>query len=280
MKMNFTHPNSVACHAEGIRQLPETRNIRLNTFMSLLFIFTLLTFKTYASDPDSLMATANNAYNEGLYDSAINVYHVIEKENLQSAGLFYNMGNAYFKNNDIASAILYYEKAKKLDHNNEDIEYNLRIANSMIVDKIDKVPELFFKDWWNYFYNMFNADTWTAFSLVSWAILIFFVGLFILTGKRSVRKLAFYLGILFLFTSIATFGLASQKYYFGKEHKEAIIYTPTVTVKSSPTTNSVDLFVVHEGTKVRIQDEVNEWVKIKIPDGSVGWLPMSTLREI
>ena len=278
--MNFTHPNSVACHAEGIRQLPETRNIRLNTFMSLLFIFTLLTFKTYASDPDSLMATANNAYNEGLYDSAINVYHVIEKENLQSAGLFYNMGNAYFKNNDIASAILYYEKAKKLDHNNEDIEYNLRIANSMIVDKIDKVPDLFFKDWWNYFYNMFNADTWTAFSLVSWAALIFFVGLFILTGKRPVRKLAFYFGILFLFTSIATFGLASQKYYFGKEHKEAIIYTPTVTVKSSPTTNSVDLFVVHEGTKVRIQDEVNEWVKIKIPDGSVGWLPMSTLREI
>jgi tetratricopeptide (TPR) repeat protein len=280
MKMNFTYLNIAALRTVGIRQMPKTKDFSLTAFILFLSIFTLLTFKTYASDPDSLMATANNAYNEGRYDSAINVYHLIEKENLQSAGLFYNMGNAYFKNNDIASAILYYEKAKKLDHNNEDIEYNLRIANSMIVDKIDKVPELIFTKWWNYFYNMFNADTWTAFSLVSWAVLIFFVGLFILTGKRPVRKLAFYFGILFLFTSLATFGLASQKYYFGKEHKEAIIYTPTVTVKSSPTTNSVDLFVVHEGTKVRIQDEVNEWVKIKIPDGSVGWMPMSTLREI
>ena len=277
--MSFTELNQVNCHSEGSAA---TRNLRQNTLIPLLFIslFLLLTSKTFASNPDSLLATANKAYNDGLYDSALNVYHLIDKENVEAPGLFYNMGNAYFKSNDISMAILYFEKAKKLDPNNEDIEYNLRIANSLIVDKIDKVPELFFKKWWNYFYNMFNADTWTAFSLISWAILIFFVGLFILTRKRSLRKLAFYFGILFLFTSIATFGLASQKYYFGKEHKEAIIYTPTVTVKSSPTTNSVDLFVVHEGTKVRIQDEVNEWVKIKLPDGSIGWLPVSTLREI
>jgi tetratricopeptide (TPR) repeat protein len=226
------------------------------------------------------MQTANNAYNEGLYDSAINVYHQVEEMNLESSALYYNMGNAYFKSNDIASAILYYEKAKKLDPNNEDIEYNLNIANSMIVDKIERVPELFLKKWWTYFYNMFNADTWTALSLASWFILIFFIGLFILTRRRSIRKVAFYFGLLFLFTSIASFGLASQKYYYGKEHQEAIIFTPTITVKSSPTTSAVDLFVVHEGTKVRILDEVNEWVKIRIQDGSVGWMPMGSVREI
>lgn len=247
-------------------------------FAVLLFVF--LSDKSYSNEAEKLMMTANNAYNEGLYDSALNVYHLLQKEQLESAGLYYNMGNAYFKNDDIASAILYYEKAKKLDPNNEDIQYNLSVANSMIVDKIEKVPELFFENWWNYFYNMFNADTWTWLSLASWFILIFLVGIFILTKKRSLRKMAFYLGLLFLFTSVATFGLASQKYYFGKEHKEAIIFTPTVTVKSSPTTNAVDLFVVHEGTKIQLLDHVQDWIKIRIADGSVGWLPISSVREI
>ena len=265
-------------HSEGSEA---TRNPLFNTrYLTFLIIIFSFPFNIHATDVVSLMQTGNNAYNEGLYDSALNVYHLIEKENMESPALYYNMGNAYFKNSDIASSILYYEKAKKIDPNNEDIEYNLSIANSMIVDKIDKVPELFFKKWWNYFYNMFNADIWTILSLISWFILIFFTCLFILTKRRSVRKLAFYFGLLFLFTSIASFGLASQKYYYGKEHQEAIIFTPTITVKSSPTTSAVDLFVIHEGTKVKIMDAVNEWVKIKIQDGSVGWLPGNSIKEI
>jgi len=250
------------------------------TVISLLIFVSIGIFAQTTSSPELLMQTANNAYNEGLYDSAINVYHQIEKDNIESAGLFYNLGNAYFKNGDIASAILYYEKAKKLDPNNEDIHYNLNVANSMIVDKIEKVPELFFERWWNYFYNMFKPDTWTLLSLASWFVLVLFAGIFILTKRRRLRKLAFYLGLLFLFTSVATFGLASQKYYYGKEHNEAIIFTPTVTVKSSPTMNAVDLFVVHEGTKIQILDELQDWVKIRIADGSVGWLPQSTIRVI
>lgn len=292
--MKFRIKYKSSCHSEGIRRLTKTRNLlqgntcdsslRFISFrMIVLLVLFFTTFSTFAQtglSPERLMETANNAYNEGLYDSALNVYHLIEKEKVESAALYYNTGNAFFKNGDIASAILYYEKAKKLDPNNEDIQYNLSVANSMIVDKIEKVPELFFENWWNYFYNMFNADTWTLLSLASWFVLIFLVGIFILTKKRGLRKMAFYLGLLFLFTSVATFGLASQKYYFGKEHKEAIIFTPTVTVKSSPTTNAVDLFVVHEGTKIQILDQVQDWTKIRIADGSVGWLPISTIREI
>jgi tetratricopeptide (TPR) repeat protein len=247
---------------------------------SLALLFFVLPFTSTAQDASTLMTVGNNAYNEGLYDSAVNVYHQIESRELEAPALFYNLGNAYFKRGDIPSAILYYEKAKKLDPNNEDIDYNLSIANSMIVDKIERVPELVFKRWWNYFYNMFNADTWTLLSLASWFILIFFTGLFILTKRRSLRKLAFYMGVLFLFTTVASFGLASQKYYYGKEHHQAIIFTPTITVKSSPTVSAVDLFVVHEGTKVSILDEVNDWIKIRIPDGSVGWLPAESIREI
>ena len=180
------------------RVTQKTAKIRLASILTLLLIAFVSSDQFAATSPESQMQTANNAYDAGLYDSALNVYHLIEKENLESSALYYNIGNAYFKNNDIASAILYYEKANKVDPNNDDIDYNLSIANSMIVDKIDKVPELFFKKWWNYFYNMFNADIWTALSLFSWFILVFFIGLFILTKRRSVRKLAFYFGIIFL----------------------------------------------------------------------------------
>jgi len=248
--------------------------------MTVLAFVLAVSLNLFAQDPQTLINTANNAYNEGMYDSALNVYHLIEKENLESSELFYNMGNAYFKKNNITSAILYYEKARKLAPNDEDIDYNLSIANSMIVDKIERVPELFFKKWWNYFYNIFNANTWTIISLISWFILVIFIGMFIISKSRNTRKLAFYFGLLFLFTSVATFGLASQKYYYGKEQREAIIFTPTITVKSSPTTNAVDLFVVHEGTKIYILDEVQEWVKIRIPDGSIGWLPVNSLKKI
>ncbi len=182
--------------------------------------------------------------------------------------------------NQLPSAILYYEKAKKITPNDEDVNFNLSIANSMIVDKIEQVPELFYKKWWNYFYNAFNEDTWTMLSLFSWIILLFFIGLFLITKTRSIKKLAFYLGLLFLLITIGTFGLSSQKYYYTKENKEAIIFTPTITAKSSPTQSSVDLFVIHEGTKVQIMDEVQGWVKIKIRNGSIGWLPGDSVKRI
>lgn len=235
---------------------------------------------SFAQDTQDLMITANNAYNEGLYDSALNVYYIIENQNVESVELYYNIGNAYFKNNNLPASILYYEKAKKLSPNDEDIAHNLGIANSMIADKIETVPILFYQHWWNYFYNLFDADTWTIISIIAWIILLLFIGVFILTKSPSTKKISFYFGLLFLFITVGTFGLASQKYYFTKEHKEAIIFTPTITVKSSPTLNAVDLFVVHEGTKIRILDQLQDWVKIKIPDGSVGWLPAESLQEI
>jgi len=281
------------CHTDGSearkdlflrlvsRIFPKERFFALLRMISFsLFLFISLLSFSQKIQPETLLNIANNAYNEGLYDSALTVYHQIEKQNLESVELYYNMGNSYFKKNNIPSAILYYEKAKKLSPNNEDIDYNLRIANSMIVDKIERVPELFYKQWWNYFYNFFDANTWTIISIISWFILVFFIGLFIISRSRKNRKLAFYFGVLFLLTSVATFGFSSQKYYYGKEHREAIVFTPTITVKSSPTFNAVDLFVVHEGTKINILDQVQNWIKIRIPDGSIGWLPAESVKKI
>ena len=247
-----------------------------------IFCVVLISQFSFAAvmDPDTLIAKGNQAYNEGLYDSAIHLYSGVLDQDLESYKLYYNMGNAYFKMNQLPSAILYYEKAKKLYPNDEDVNFNLSIANSMIVDKIEQVPEMFYKRWWNYFYNAYSEDTWTLLSLVSWIVLLFFIGMFLITKTRSLKKLAFYLGILFLLITIGTFGLSSQKYYYTKENKEAVIFTPTITAKSSPTPSSVDLFVIHEGTKVQIMDELQGWVKIKLRNGSIGWLPGESVKRI
>ena len=253
---------------------------RIKRYFILLIVLAAQASWVYGQSAEELIRLGNDAYNQGLYDSAITTYNRVLDQNLESAELYYNIGNAYFKNNDIPSAILYYERAKKLAPNDEDINFNLNIANSMIVDKIERVPKMFYQKWWNYFYNMFDANTWTIFSIISWVILLIFITVFILAKTRGTKKLSFYFGLLFLFISLATFGLASQKYYYGKEHKEAIVFTPTVTAKSSPTGSAVDLFVIHEGTKVKIVDNVQGWVKIKLPDGSVGWLPGDAVKRI
>ncbi len=253
------------------------RKLFRNMMLGMLLVFALT---TNASTPDSLMAKANAAYDHQLYDSAVNTYQQILKMGVVSPALYYNLGNAYFRKKDVPSAILYYEKAKKLSPNDPDILYNLNRANTMIVDKIDKVPELFLKRWWNYFYNLFDADTWAALSLISFAMLVLMVGIFVLSHRRGTRKLSFFIGLIFVLLTLLSFGLASQRTYYTKKHSEAIVFTPAVTVKSSPSDNSVDLFVVHEGTKIKIMDEVDNWVKIKIQNGSIGWLPQSSLRKI
>lgn len=246
----------------------------------LVVLLNLIVLSGLAYSPDSLLAIGNRAYNEGMYDSALLVYSQVDAQKLQSAQLYYNMGNAYFKNNDIPSSILYFEKARKLDPADANIEYNLNVANSMIVDKIQPVPELFYKDWWNFFYHLFNADTWTVIALALLALVLLMITWFILTRSRTSKKISFYLGLVLLFITVTAFGLASQKYYYSKEHKEAIVFTPSITVKSSPTVTAVDLFVIHEGTKVRLLDAVSGWVEIKIPDGSIGWLPVGSIKEI
>jgi tetratricopeptide (TPR) repeat protein len=248
-------------------------------YIAILILFSF-SQNVFSFDAQKNMELGNKVYNEGLYDSALVFYQQIADNGLESAALYYNMGNAYFKNNNLPSAILYFEKARKLAPNDDDILYNLGIANTMIVDKIEKVPELFYKQWWNYFYNMFDANIWAVISIICWIALLLFVGTFVLAQSRGLKKTSFYSGLLFLSLTVATFGLASQKYYYTKEQKEAIIFTPTITAKSSPTQNAVDLFVVHEGTKISVLDEVQDWVKIKIPDGSIGWLPANSVEEI
>ncbi len=246
----------------------------------ILLMLVVVSLHASAINPDSLIVRANRAYDHQQYDSAINMYQHVLKQGLVSPKLYFNLGDAYYRQKDMPSAILYFEKARKLDPNNADIQYNLNLANTMIPDKIEKVPEMFLKRWWNYLYNLFDANTWAVLSLVSLAVFAVLVGIFILSRGRNTRKISFFFGILMLMVTVAAFGLASQKSYYMQHHNEAIIFTPVITAKSSPTPNSVDLFVIHQGTKVLLLDEVDGWEKIRLQNGSIGWLPKQSMKKI
>ena len=245
-----------------------------------IIVFLFFTIGLFASENDSLINIANKKYSEGLYNEAIENYQKVIDNGYTSSELYFNLGNSYFKMNDLPSSILYYERAGRLAPNDDDIQFNLKIANSRIPDKIAKVPELFFKRWWNSFYNMFSVNNWAKITIFVFVITLIFIGVFILSKQRKIKIVGFWLGIFFFLLSVFSFGLSYQKYIYSQKHHEAIVFTPTITIKSSPNNNSVDLFVIHEGSKLIITDKVNDWYEIRIANGGVGWLLQSSVKVI
>lgn len=223
---------------------------------------------------------ANDAYSNGNYADAIELYEKVIEKGYESAELYYNLGNSYFKINDLPSAILYYEKSLKLDPADEDAKFNLKIANSMIPDKIEEVPVMFYERWWKNIYELFGANLWTRISVFLFIIVLIMFSVYFAGNSYFLKKTFFWLGIIFIVFTIFSFSFSYQKYKTSINTREAIVFDPTITVKSSPDESSVDLFVIHEGTKVSIMEHIGDWYEIRIANGSVGWLPSSAVKPI
>lgn len=218
---------------------------------------------------------ANFYYNESRFDTALVIYERIIDEGYISAPLLYNIGNTYFKLRNYPMAILSYEKALKLEPGNEDIKQNLAIANALITDKIEPLPEFFMKRWWKNLSNKMTANGWAVTSLVMLFIFLTTLFLYLTARTAGLKKSMFFTSLIIIVLLICSVSFASQKYSYLNQHNEAIVMTPTITVKSSPTSSGVDIFVLHEGTKVEILENAGQWDKIKIADGSTGWMPSS-----
>lgn len=255
--------------------MKQRRNILIKV---MIIIFGLIfTIRTEAQTAEELLSRANTLYNESAYDSAAVAYEDIIGMGYSSAALYYNLGNTYYKLRNYPLAIYYYEKSLKLDPNNEDTKHNIGIANAFISDKIEAVPSLFLKNWWRNIGNSFSANTWAIISLIIFALFLACLFIYFTTRTRFIKKSMFFSCIIFLVVIICSFTISAQKYNYIKSQNEGIIISPTITVKSSPSSTSVDLFVLHEGSKVKVLDKANEWEKIKIANGSIGWIPSSTL---
>jgi tetratricopeptide (TPR) repeat protein len=248
---------------------------------STLLIFSLLfALVSMASENQLIIAKANKAYSDELYTNAADLYKKVIASGYESWELFYNLGNTYYKLNDYPSAILYYERAKKLNPGNDDIDFNLKVTNNKISDKIEPLPELFYKRWYRNLVESFPVDFWSLIIVITFVLSIFSASLFIISRRLFIRKAGFWMGILFFILSLCSFLFAWQNFQTVKNNTAAIIFAPTVTIKSSPDEKSVDLFVLHEGTKVQILDNIGVWYEISISNGSVGWLPSSAVERI
>ncbi len=224
---------------------------------------------------DQEFAKANYYYNESRYDTAVVIYERILEEGFVSAPLLYNIGNTYFKMRNFPMAILNYEKALKIDPTNDEIKQNLAIANALITDKIEPMPVFFMTKWWRNIGNQLSANGWAEATLMLFGLLLLLLFVYFTAHTKGVRKATFFSSILVIMLFVCSIIFAYQKYNYLNEHNEAIVMTPTITIKSSPSSSGVDLFVLHEGTKVEIMDNADNWDKIKIADGSVGWMPSS-----
>lgn len=227
----------------------------------------------FAQNPaDEWFDQANTAYNSGNYDDAVGLYQKILDTGMESVPVYYNMGNAYYKMSEYPMAIYYYEKALKLDPSNDDVRTNLEIANLAIVDKIEPVPQSFIVRWWRSLRAMCSSDRWAWWSVAAFALLLICAFMFFRSRRIGLRKLGFFMGIIFLVVFTLSVIFAAQFRHSANVQDQAIIMSPTVTVKSSPAQASVDLFVLHEGTKVTILQSSNGWNKVRIANGSIGWL--------
>lgn len=230
--------------------------------------------------PQSSWEQANNAYVNADYAAAIKLYENILAQQTESAVLYYNLGNAYFKSGDIARSILNYNRARRLAPSNEDINYNLSIANTFVQDKIDAVPVFFAKAWIEQVQTSSSSNTWAVLSVVFFALLLVFAGLYLLAQGMRLRKVGFYAGIACMLIFIVTVMFAASQKKHAVHSNEAVVMSSSVSVKSSPDAGSKDIFVLHAGTKVVITGELNGWREIMIADGNKGWLQLSSIEII
>jgi len=229
---------------------------------------------------EELVIKGDSAYKREAYLEAVEYYQEVLDMGYESAALYYNLGNAYFNLNNLPEAILNYERAKVLAPRDKDIAFNLNIANSMIPDKIEVVPEIFYVRWWKSLRNSINLQSWAVASLLVFALIVLSAGIYSLSRNLLMRKLAFWTGGVLIVLGICIFAMTYTKYDMQSQHMEAIVFDPTITVKSSPNQLGKDLFVIHEGTKVFIMEEINSWCNIRIANGSEGWLPAGSIKRI
>ncbi len=246
----------------------------------LLFIFTNSLFLPLkAEDMNKIIEQANILYKEKAFEKAIINYEKVLSKGYEAAELYYNTGNAYYRSGNYVKAILNYERAKKLNPDNEDIDFNLKLANRNVVDKIEKIPPFFLTKWYANFASSLHPDSWAILSVLSFILLLLTVSGFLLTGKSNVKKLTFLAAVIFLFLSISSLSLAYRQKNELYVKKEAILISPSITVKSSPG-GGTNLFVLHEGTKVKVLETNEEWSEIKIDDGKVGWIRNEEMEVI
>ena len=229
---------------------------------------------------DQMWDRANTAYVNGQFDNAIAIYDSLVAGGWRGAKLYYNLGNAYYKKQQIGNSILNYNRALMLDPSDSDVRHNLAIANNYVKDNIEKVPEFFLITWVKAWRSLMSSNAWAATSLVLLLITLGAVLVYLLSERMVLRKVGFYLAFVGLVLTVFAIIFATSEKREQLRSNDAIIMTSSTSVKSSPDTASKDIFILHEGTKVEIVSTLGSWCEIMIEDGNKGWRKVSAVEKI
>lgn len=244
-----------------------------NTILAILLTATLFA-------QADLLKKANELYTKDEFKQAIDVYNQILMTNLESPEVYFNLGNAYYKTNQYTQAILNYERAKLLSPDDEDIDFNLQVANQHVVDSIQELPGIFIVRWWDSLVNSQTTDTWAVISIISFLLFLTLAGLYFFARSGDMRRAAFWSACFLVVISLFTWSFAAKQKSRLVNHTYAIVMEPSVTVKSSPSEKGTNLFVIHEGLKVKITDKLGDWLEVRLADGNKGWLLTESIERI
>jgi tetratricopeptide (TPR) repeat protein len=228
----------------------------------------------------ALFNAANQAYAKANYAGAIEKYEKLTAQGFASAELFFNLGNAYYKNKNYPKAILYFEKAVKLNPNDEDAIFNLKLANKMKVDKIEALPELFTQRIYDQVLGLMSPNHWALTTCIFIWLALIALAFLMLSRNATYRRIGLLLSIFCMLICLLTFGISYLAKKSAEANKYAILMSSAVYVKSAPEISGADLFLLHEGTKLKVLDEINGWRKVKLADGKTGWLEEASMEDI
>jgi tetratricopeptide (TPR) repeat protein len=243
-------------------------------------VLCLLSMTCYTFAQEEVLKEAEDAYIQEDYTKTIEKYKEVLVTYGESAEVYYNLGNAYYKANKIAPAILHYERALLIDPGDADIRFNLEMARQQTTDKIEPLDDFFLSKWFDSIQNKGATDSWAKLGIICFLLFIGCLLLFFFSRWRRMRKVGFYLGLLFLTSVVFANVFARNQKRELISHTHAIVFSPTVTVKSSPNQSGTDLFILHEGTKVFVKNSLGEWNEIELEDGNVGWMSSKDIELI
>ena len=246
-------------------------------FLVLLFIMSDLSF---AVNVDEQMQQAGEYYRSGQFESAINIYEEIRSEGYEGTSLYFNVANSYYRIGKLGEAILNYERALKLSPNDEDVKHNLAFANLSTIDRIQPLPTFFLFQWWESILATLTVNEWTYLAYFIFVLLIVLVVVYFFAKTIFQQKLILFSGLGMLTAFLLVTSLLIVKVNKEENVIEGVIIEQSLTVKTSPDMKSTDAFVIHEGLKVNLEDKLDNWIKVRLADGKVGWIENNAVVKI
>jgi tetratricopeptide (TPR) repeat protein len=246
----------------------------------VFFVFISSTLLAFGQENTTIFDAANKAYNKGNYAEAITQYKAILETGQHSAAIYYNLGNSYYKSNEIGPSIYYFEKALQLSPDDKDILNNLAFAKNMTIDAIEPLPKTQLSKFVNNITGTFTYNQWAWIAVIFGFLCVISFLLYQFSYQTLKKRLYFIISFIAFLLILGTVAIAYQQYGKAQADRPAIVFASESAVKSEPNLRSNEVFVLHEGTKVQVLDTVNNWKKIQLIDGKIGWIVAEDVKEL